>query len=591
MLELGVLDEEAELAAQRLGQTVGGRWHLSRVLGVGGMAAVYAAHDDAGQLSAVKILHPEMSVRREVRERFLREGYVANRIGHHGVVQALEHGDSGDEAFLVMELLNGETLQARVKRHGKLPPGEVLDFTDQILDVLVSAHEKGVIHRDLKPDNLFVTADGPIKILDFGLARLLDNVPGDHKTKSGVALGTLPYMAPEQALGRRSEIDGRVDVFAVGATMFRVLSGRRVHLAESEAELLMAMASRPAPPLASVAPELPADLCAVVDLALAFSRDARYPDARTMQKDVRALKQGARPPFATLRLAAREQATRVDNAAPVSAPQRVPQRTQPLEAMPMSRGATVPLQAYTAGSSAAPPPSVGVPSTTEDMPHSARAPQSNRTEKLAVPHASDAASVPASGPGATNVGYGVSAPTPAERSKRPVVLVALVGAFCLMLGAAAAFLFLGEEAPDDAVLQATTPAVETAATDNAEASAPARTEAVSAAAPPATGTAKTAAAAPAATSQAKAEDAPEKASLTAPKGAAKPSAKDDAEAGAVAAAPVAAAPEPAPAPAPAPAKEGASPPGGNLAAPHPPPPPPPPQKSPPKKGKKGKKDN
>lgn len=565
MLELVVLDEEAELAAQRLGQTVGGRWHLTRVLGVGGMAAVYAAHDESGKLAAVKILHPEMSVRREVRERFLREGYAANRIEHPGVVQALEHGDAGEEAYLVMELLNGETLQSRVKRHGKLPPGEVLEFTDQILDVLVSAHAKGVIHRDLKPDNLFVTAEGPIKILDFGLARLLDNVPGDHKTKSGVALGTLPYMAPEQALGRRSEIDGRVDVFAVGATMFRLLSGRRVHLADSEAELLMAMASRPAPPLASLAPELPADLCAVVDLALAFSRDARYPDARTMQKDVRALKQGARPPFATLRLSAREQATRVDDAAPAAVPQRVAQRTQPLEAMPMSRGATVPLQAYTAGPPAA-PPSLAHPSVTEDMPHSGRPPPSSRTEKLAA-----TASVPTSGPGATNVGYGVSAPTPAARPKRSLLLVALVGAFFLIVGAGAAVLFLGEESSDDASLQAASPALDTPAEAPAAVDAPsappARADAVSVAKPRAT------TAAVAAPATAKVAAAPEKTALDASK-ASKPSATPSTEPSGTAAA----------------AATGTSPSGGNLFVPTPPPPPPP--KSPPKKSKgKGKKDH
>lgn len=558
MLELGVLDEEAELAAQRLGQTVGGRWHLSRVLGVGGMAAVYAAHDDAGKLAAVKILHPEMSVRREVRERFLREGYVANRIEHPGVVQALEHGDAGDEAFLVMELLNGETLQARVKRHGKLPPAEVLEFADQILDVLVSAHEKGVIHRDLKPDNLFVTADGPIKILDFGLARLLDNVPGDHRTKSGVALGTLPYMAPEQALGRRSEIDGRVDVFAVGATMFRVLSGRRVHLADSEAELLMAMASRPAPPLASIAPELPADLCAVVDLALAFSRDARYPDARTMQKDVRALKQGARPPFATLRLAAREQATRVDNAVPAPAPQRVPQKTQPLGAVPAPRGATMPLQAY----AGAPPPSFAHPSITEDMPHSARPPQSTRTEKLAV---QGAGSAPASGPGATNVAYGVSAPMPAARTKRPLLLVGLVGAFFLMVGATAAVLFLGEENPDE-TSQAASPAVDSTSDAPAAdaASAPARADAVSAAEPEATAAA---AAAP------KTAKAPEKTPLTSSKGGAAKASGTAAESSAATAA--------------QPQAKGTSTSGGNLFAP----PSPPVPKAPPKKAKGKKKDN
>jgi serine/threonine-protein kinase len=176
----------------------------------------------------------------------------------------------------------------------------------------VRAHDRGIVHRDLKPDNLFVTRDGQMKILDFGVARLLHDAPGGHKTATGVALGTLPYMAPEQALGRREEIDGRVDLFSLGATAFRILAGRKVHEADSDAELLIAMASKPAPPLASVLSSASADVCAVVDLALAFSREARYPDARTMQEDVRAVRRGEPPPFATRRLSAREQSTRLD---------------------------------------------------------------------------------------------------------------------------------------------------------------------------------------------------------------------------------------------------------------------------------------
>jgi hypothetical protein len=334
------VDSDAEVAAARIGRVIGGRYRLERVLGIGGMAAVYQARDAAGQLHAVKLLHPEMAARREVRERFVREGSVSDRIGHPGVVQTFPAGDGTDDAYLVMEMLQGETLRARVKRHGRLPLEEVLDYADQVLDALVAAHDKGIVHRDLKPDNLFVTNEGRIKILDFGLARLLDGVPGENRTRTGVALGTLAYMAPEQALGRRAEIDGRVDVFALGATMFRILSGRRVHEAESEAELLMAMASRPAPPLASVAQGTPEPVCAVVDLSLAFSREARYPDARTMLGDVRALRAGAPPPYAVVRLASREEATRADGPAPSL-------RTQPLEtAVPSQRGATVPLAAY-----------------------------------------------------------------------------------------------------------------------------------------------------------------------------------------------------------------------------------------------------
>ena len=296
--------------AQRVGQVIGGRWMLDRVLGSGGMAAVYAAHDASGRQAAVKLLHPEMCVREDIKERFLREGIAANRIGHPGTVQVYEHGATGDDTvFLVMELLLGETLGERLVRLGTLPISEVLSVLDQVLDVLVVAHARGIVHRDLKPDNLFVTQPGSVKVLDFGLARLLDAAPGDFQTRTGAALGTFPYMAPEQALGRRDEIDGRVDLFALGATAFRILAQRKVHEAESDAELLMAMASKPAPPLASVAPHVPREVCAVVDLSLAFSRDARYPDAGTMQADVRAVRKGRRPLYAWGRQAARDRAT------------------------------------------------------------------------------------------------------------------------------------------------------------------------------------------------------------------------------------------------------------------------------------------
>lgn len=183
-------------------------------------------------------------------------------------------------------------------------------------------------------------------------------------------------MAPEQALGRRGEIDGRVDIFALGATLFRILSGRRVHEAESEAELLMAMASRPAPPLASVARDVPQPVAAVVDLALAFSRDARYPDANLMLGDVRALRAGGVAPYATARLASRDEATRADGTGGV--------HTQPLEAKPASsaRVATVPLAAYQSPSMPAPPP--GFPPQ-EPPPISFRPPASVRGDGYAGP--------------------------------------------------------------------------------------------------------------------------------------------------------------------------------------------------------------
>jgi eukaryotic-like serine/threonine-protein kinase len=459
-----VTDLEEEISAQRLGRTVGGKWLLERVLGVGGMASVYAGRDRSGAVAAIKILHPEMGVRREVRERFLREGYVANRIGHAGVVQALEHGETGDEVFLAMELLGGETLRARVKRHGRLPVGEVLDYTDQILDVLIVAHSKGVIHRDLKPDNLFVLPDGRIKILDFGLARVLDGVPAEHRTRTGVALGTLAYMAPEQALGRRAEIDGRVDIFALGATMFRVLSGRRVHEAESEAELLMAMASRPAPPLASVVPGIAPAVAGVIDLALAFSRDARYPDARTMQGDVRALRQGQPGPYASARISSREEATRAEMPAPSS------HRTQPLA---VTMGSHVP---GTSNTVPMPVASMGVVTAAPGFGgHTTAPPQglaSVRTAPLAMP-----AHAPGPGSFATTMPSTQPGPAPAFATSQPArpsaggssrgslaLLVVLGFAGLLLAGGAAAWYLLSGRTEENGVtaLPAPLPPVDSA---------------------------------------------------------------------------------------------------------------------------------
>ncbi len=303
----------------RVGQLMGQRWTLRRVLGVGGMAAVYEATDESGAEVAVKVLHPEFGARSQVRERFLREGYVANRVDHLGAVRVLEHGAVDDRnVFLVMELLRGESLADLVARQGTYSVASLLDLMDQVLDVLAVAHEAGIVHRDLKPDNLFVTEEGAIKVLDFGVARVLEGAPDDLRTRTGMAMGTLSYMAPEQALGNRGEVDGRIDLFALGATAFRVLARRRIHEADSDAGLLVAMATKPAPPLASVVADVPPGVAAIVDLALAFSRDARYPDARTMREDVLAVKRGDAPPYASSRHRARDEATQAGVSLPAS---------------------------------------------------------------------------------------------------------------------------------------------------------------------------------------------------------------------------------------------------------------------------------
>ncbi|HVJ91480.1 MAG TPA: serine/threonine-protein kinase, partial [Labilithrix sp.] len=151
-------------AEQRVGAVLNEKWTLDHLIGSGGMGAVYSARHRNGARAAVKILHPDLARVSEIRERFLREGYAANRVEHRGVVQVLDDdivkdGPDGGSAYLVMELLEGESLQARVERLPKLGERDLLDLMDAVLDVLGAAHAHGVVHRDLKPENIFLAAD------------------------------------------------------------------------------------------------------------------------------------------------------------------------------------------------------------------------------------------------------------------------------------------------------------------------------------------------------------------------------------------------------------------------------------------------
>lgn len=286
-------------AAKRVGTTLRNKWTLEKLLGVGGMAAVYvASHEKIGRREAIKILHTEVANSPDLRARFEQEARVVNRFKHPGAVEIRDHDVTEDGApFLVMELLEGESLGDRARRLKGIELGELLGYVDELLDVLAAAHDQGIVHRDIKLDNLFILHDGHLKVLDFGIARMRDSVPGKLRTLVGTTLGTTPYMPPEQIRGH--DIDGRADLFAVGATMFRLIAKRRVHEADSEFEMRQKMARDPAPRLASVAPHAPRDVCLVVDRALRFDRDDRYPSALTMQADVRAVRAGLPPPYAT----------------------------------------------------------------------------------------------------------------------------------------------------------------------------------------------------------------------------------------------------------------------------------------------------
>jgi hypothetical protein len=291
-----------EVAARRVGQVFAGKWLIERVLGAGGMATVYAAtHTNNQRAVALKILHAELSVSGDFKKRFLREGFIANRVGHPGAVAILDDGvDDDGNVFLVMELLTGASLADRIRAlRGKTPDGprrgfdqaEALRIVDGILDVLIAAHAQGILHRDLKPDNVFVTDGGAVKVLDFGIARLREpqsGEPDQARTRTGVVLGTPQYMAPEQARGRTSLVDERSDLWAVGAIIFAMLTGRHVHQAETPNEALLKAMTAIAQPVGGLLPGLDERVAAIVDRALSFEQEMRYPDAKAMQADVRA---------------------------------------------------------------------------------------------------------------------------------------------------------------------------------------------------------------------------------------------------------------------------------------------------------------
>jgi serine/threonine-protein kinase len=273
----------------RVGSLVRGKYRVDAFLATGTMATVFAATHRNGARVALKVMHAQLALDPSLCERFKREGYFANAIGHPGVVRAIDDDVTEDGcAFIVMELLEGETLEERRKRKGgKLDPPAVLPVADALLDILAAAHAQNVVHRDLKPDNVFLTKDGEVKVLDFGVARWNDGKSSSDMTGVGMVLGTPAFMPPEQAIGKREDVDAQSDIWAVGATLFVALTGEPVHTGGDAMARLIATARNPARPLREVAPEVPRYVAAVIDRALAFQKKDRWPDAAAMREAIR----------------------------------------------------------------------------------------------------------------------------------------------------------------------------------------------------------------------------------------------------------------------------------------------------------------
>ena len=265
-----------------VGQTVG-NYNITAKLGAGGMGLVFLAeHPVIGSKVALKAIHPHFARDSDVVSRFVNEARAVNQIGHEHIVDISDFGTTPDgDFYFIMEYLHGETLADLIGRQGALPPARALNIAAQIADALQASHEQGVIHRDLKPDNIFlITRDATpdfVKVLDFGLAKLTHGsmATPTNNTGAGTVMGTPFYMSPEQCEGR-GELDHRADIYALGVMLFEMLTGRVPFGGEGYGEVLIKHISVRPPTVCSLVPDLPPAMDAILGRALAKAPGDRF---------------------------------------------------------------------------------------------------------------------------------------------------------------------------------------------------------------------------------------------------------------------------------------------------------------------------
>ncbi|MFO0572997.1 MAG: serine/threonine-protein kinase [Polyangia bacterium] len=274
-----------------------GPYRVVRLLGEGGMGAVYeAVHEAIERRVALKVLHPEFARNAEFTARFFNEARAVNRVEHPGLVQISDYGQQSDgTAYIVMEFLRGESLSRRLQRAGgRLSTAEVVNISRQIADALCAAHAKDIVHRDLKPDNVMLVPEPHMpggertKLLDFGIAKVADG--GDRPmvlTKTDQFMGTPLYMSPEQCEGA-GRVDAKSDVYSLGVMLFEMLSGQLPFVADGPGKVLGMHILTPPPLLKDVAPEVPLPLCDLVQRLLIKNRDER-PSMREVVAELQAL--------------------------------------------------------------------------------------------------------------------------------------------------------------------------------------------------------------------------------------------------------------------------------------------------------------
>jgi serine/threonine protein kinase len=265
-------------------QTSTKRYRPVRLLGHGGMATVELAHDtELDRPVAIKRLAENLAANEEYKQRFLREARLAARLSHPNIVAVYDAGAEHGVPYIVMEYVEGETVSDLLRRRGRLEPAEAVAQALQACSGLETAHEAGLVHRDIKPQNLLITPDGTLKIADFGIARSLD---GTKLTQAGTVLGTAAYLAPEQAAGE--QVTATADIYALGAVLYELLTGRPPYEADSLAELFAKQTEGSITPLRELAPVAPARLEDAVMHALARAPEYRPESAAAFAAELAA---------------------------------------------------------------------------------------------------------------------------------------------------------------------------------------------------------------------------------------------------------------------------------------------------------------
>ena len=265
-----------------------GRYVLVEQIGIGGMAIVYRAIDrNTGHSVAVKVLKPEFNRDAEFVSRFQREAEAASKMTHHNIVNLLDVGMDGENRYLIMEYVKGQTLKEVIQEKGRLTAPVAVQITIRILSALQHAHQNGIIHRDIKPQNILVHADGHIKVADFGIARMANS---STLTRGDSVMGSVHYFSPEQAQGKGTDVTS--DLYSVGVTLYEMLTGRVPFDGDSPVAIAMQHLHAAPEPIRRYAPEVPEAICHVCMKAMEKDPAYRYRSAREMASELRMALEG-----------------------------------------------------------------------------------------------------------------------------------------------------------------------------------------------------------------------------------------------------------------------------------------------------------